>query len=70
MAETTGTPLDKTPGLAAPPGQSSNFEIHNQLDDILIGTVTVCLILTTSFMIARLILRARVNKAMKPEDCE
>ena len=63
-------PLSETPGLEAPPGASSNFAIYNPQNGILLGTVTICLILTTMFMIIRFVIRLRYDKKMKLEDCQ
>ena len=70
MADSITTPLDQTPGLLPPPGQSTDFNAYNELYQILIGTVTVCIFLTTAAIGARLILRARVDRRLKLEDCE
>ena len=61
-------PLTETPGLEPPPDSSTNFSDHNELDQILIGTVAACISLTTLTVAARLVLRARVDKRLKTED--
>lgn len=63
-------PLSKTPGLEAPPGEPSNFHIRNSLYETLIGTVTICLVLTAVFLMIRLTIRFKFDKSLKLEDCQ
>ena len=62
-------PLSEQPGLPAPAGETPNFHVHNPQYDALLGTVAICVVLTTLLMTARLIVRFRFDKKMKLEDC-
>ena len=62
-------PLSSTPGLKAPPGTSSDFQIHNTLNGVLVGTVTMCLVLTALLMMIRFFVRLRSDKTAYLEDC-
>ena len=61
-------PSPDAPGLPPPPGHESHFQDAYTLQPIYAITVSLCIIVTTSLVAARLYTKARIIKKLTWED--
>lgn len=65
-----GVPLDQLPGLNPPPGITPNFaNPPESYQDTIVATFTVCLVVATLALAARLYTNVRIVKSVAIEDC-
>lgn len=61
--------LDMLPGMAPPPGVTSNFVDPQSLQIYNVITLTVCMTISTLFVAMRIYTNARITRSLNWEDC-
>lgn len=62
--------LSKIPALKPPPGVTPNFENPENFFGTIIGTIVVCLTLTTFLAWTRIYTRLFITKSISWDDCQ
>lgn len=61
--------LDMLPGMAPPPGVTSDFVHPYSLQRYNLITLTICMTVSTLFVAMRMYTNARITKTLNLEDC-